>query len=824
VTRSFVSMLVRGIIACMAVFVAASSLPGLAPVAHAQQPEAPTLSGIEVRGNLRVEEEAIRRQIQLSPGDAITHRALGESVRNVYDLGYFDDIVVELERAGDDWILRYVVTEKPAIARIEIQGNDALDNDEIEEAMTLRIGSILDENAVRRAERSIVDAYREKGFYLVEVEATIVDIAPGEVEVRYDIREDERVRVARVSFVGNESLSDSQLQQVLYTRPRGWFGFLGQMGNFQPEQLRLDAQRIAFYYYDFGFLDVEVGDPVVQLGRDGQSIYVTIPVDEGEPYTVRSIDLTGDFLVPQDELLEMTRLDLDTFVSSTVRGDIERLTSFYRDAGFCNANVNLLTNQDPDTLTIDVTYDIQQGEVCYIGRIEFVGNTITRDLVMRREMRIEEGDEYDGTALRTSEARIRRLGHFENVTVREQPQARDPRIVDIEIEVTERPTRSLQIGAGFSSADSFIATAQISESNLFGRGQSLTLNTQLSRTRTLFLLQFFEPWLFNRRVSLNATLSQQSLLFPQFERNSRAAGITFGVRPFWRHSFWADLSFQMGYLIETTDVREGGFSGSTGSVNLLTSGGLSSSLTGGVYLDRRNDRLFPSDGSWLGVNTQVADAAWGSENEFVRVEGFARAYRGLDFLDCGNDDRFAEVRQGVSGSMCRWVSQWVARANAEIGWVGSTSTTRDVPLYERFFVGGSEDVRGFQRYSLSPTTPTARTDDPFASTGDALTGGYKQLFLNLELEYPLVTALGLRGVFFIDAGNAFDRDQPYTLRLDVLDGPDGNVLRTSAGFGIRWRSPIGPLRFEWGYPLARDRTGDDAEDRRVFEFSISNAF
>lgn len=783
------------------------------------------VGGIEIRGNLRVEEEAIRRQIQLSPGDMLSHRALGESLRNVYDLGYFDDIVIEAEASGEAWILRFVVTEKPAISAIVFDGNDALDDDELDEAISLRVGAILDENAVRIAERAIVDAYREKGYYLVEVRSAVVDSGPGEVQVVYEVREDERVRVGRVSFVGNESLSDRQLQQVLYTRPRGWFGFLGQMGNFQPEQLRLDAQRIAFYYYDFGFLDVEVGDPVVELGRDGQSIFVTIPIDEGDPYTVSSVSVSGDFLVSQEELMDMVRLDLDTFVSSVVRSDIERITSFYRDEGYCNANVNLLTNQDPDDQTIEVQYDIQQGEICYIGRIEFVGNTITRDLVMRREMRIEEGDQYDGTALRTSEARIRRLGHFENVTVREQPQARDTRIVDIEIEVSERPTRSLQIGAGFSSADSFIATAQISESNLFGRGQSLTLNTQLSRTRTLFLLQFFEPWLFNRRVSFNATLSQQSLLFPQFERNSRAAGVTFGVRPFWRHSFWADLSFQLGYLIETTDINEGGFAGSSGSLQLLDDGGLSSSLTGGVFLDRRNDRQFPSDGSWLGVNGQVADAAWGSQNEFVRVEGFARAYRGLDFLECGRqDERFAEVRGGVSGSVCRWISQWVARANAEVGWVGSTSTTRDVPLYERFFVGGSEDVRGFQRFSLSPTTPTARTNDPFANTGEALTGGYKQLFLNLELEYPLVTALGLRGVFFLDAGNAFDRDQPYTLRLDVFDGPDGNVLRTSAGFGIRWRSPIGPLRFEWGYPLARDRTGDDAEDRRVFEFSISNAF
>ncbi len=793
----------------------------IAPAAAVAQaaPEAYNVSEVLIEGNRRVEDEAIRRQIRIVPGTMLTPRAVGDDVRAVYGLGVFDDVQVDAEPGPDGVVVTFIVVEKPSIAAIEYEGDQKLGEDDFNEVLDLRVGAILDESAVRRTARALEDLYREKGYFLVEVDYEIEPAREGSVTVRFLIAEYAKISVASVTLLGNEALEDSEIVRYMQTRPGNFLSFIAGTGKFDLANLESDLQTIRVLYYDNGYLDVAVSDPVVELSRDRESIFVTIPLTEGDQYTVSSVGVSGELLEAPAEAMERVELEAgQTFRSSAVREDIERMQNHYKDLGYAFANVNLLTNLDPESDTIDITYDLERGELTYIGRIRFVGNASTRDRVLRREMAIEEGDLYSVTDLERSKLYIRQLGFFENVTIRERPSALGQNLIDLEVEIVERHTRSLQIGAGFSSVENFLATAQVSENNLMGRGQSLTLNAMFSSVRQLFVLTFSEPHLWGSRVSLQTDIFNRSLQYSNFDRLSRGASLSLGYRPFQDHAFWRSLTFYGGYRVESVALRN---VTSTRSSSLYQDG-LTSSLTTGVSLDRRNDRVTTTRGYYLSVNNELADAAWGSDFEFDRVRGIARVYTQPRFVDCVERGEASVGRGRVLQGACRWFRGFVLRGNFEMGYVGATAPNEIVPVSERFYPGGPNSVRGFEQFSLGPRVPASSSDsNPASNIVDVVDGGTRELLLNLELEFPLVNAVGIRGVVFADAGNAFAVDDPYSFRLDAFgDEEDNLVLRTALGFGFRWQSPLGMLRFEWGFPIQR------REDERatVFNFSIGPSF
>ena len=774
---------------------------------------------VRVDGNVRVESEAVLRQLRTRAGSEITLRTLGRDVRAVYDLGFFDDVHVEATETEDGIVLTFVVAEKPSIGLVEFVGADALGEEDFEEAVSLRVGAILDETAVRRAANSLEDLYREKGYFLVEVDYEIVDGDPGEVIVRFHVSEFAKVRVAAVTIVGNESISDGDIQRYLQTRPGTFLSFITGTGKFDIEVLQSDLQTLRMIYYESGYIDIDVEDPVVELSRDRESIFVTIPITEGPQYTISSVSVSGELLESQEETMERLSAEAgDVFRSSTIREDIEALQSYYQDLGYAYATVNLPTTQDAENETIGITYDVQRGELAYVGRIRFVGNGSTRDRVLRREVAIAEGDLYSRTGIELSKAYLQRLGFFESVEVRERPSSLGANLIDLEVEVVERHTRSLQIGAGFSSVESFLATAQISENNLMGRGQSLSLNAMFSSVRQLFVLSFIEPHLWGSAVSLQLDVFNRSLALRNFDRLSRGASASFGYRPFRHHQFWRNLTFYAGYRIEDIRLRNV----STTRSSRFFQNGLTSTLTQGVAYDARNDRFTPTEGYYLAINNDWADAAWGSDFQFDRVRGIGRLYQEADFLDCAERGEAVAGGARVVQAACRWFRAWVFRTNFEIGFIGSTAPNEIVPASERYYPGGPNSVRGFEQFSLGPRVPTpASGSSPVSSVRDVAEGGTRELLLNLELEFPLVNAVGIRGVLFADAGNAFGVGDPYSMRLDVLRDRDDNlVLRTALGFGFRWQSPLGMLRFEWGFPLQVREN----ERRTVFNFSIGPSF
>jgi len=769
--------------------------------AQFQAPPLPEGDVVEIRveGTRRVEEAAVLNVVGTEIGEPLGRLQIRRDILAVRDLStggtaYFDDVQVDVAPGEGGLIVTFIVREKPIIASLDYRfvAGDELE-DELIEVVDIEVGDVFDLAEVRDNVHKIEELYREEGYFLAEVDYEYSQREDGDVDLVFVMTEYDEVEVRRVSFVGNEAITDEEIQGVLATRPGDLLGFLSGAGVFNEEEFSNDRHRVRLFYYDRGYIDVEVGEPSVELSRDLTEIYVTIPIEEGEQYSVSSVEIRGDLLDTAEHLMEeYVRVEPgETYSSTSVREDIERISRHYRERGYANVNVNLGTRPDPESLELALVYDIQQGEPVYIGRINISGNHTTRDEVIRREMRIHESDLYNGEALRLSQARIQRLGFFETVDVREVSTS-DPQVMNLDVEVTERRTGQFQVGAGFSSVESFIATATVAQNNLFGRGQTLQLQASFSAIRTIFSLGFSEPYLFGTRWQFGFEIFNREILFTDFTRRSLGFSLTGG------YPITDDVTASVTYQLENVEVEAGGRSGRRDrQISNLFQGGLTSSVRTSLQWDTRNNRLFPSAGFLQSGSVELADEIFASENEFLRLRFITRWYYEL----------FSNV---------------VLKFNGQLGFVATTDPNRPVPIFERFFLGGPNSVRGFERATLSPTEPVASDpNDPQSSLIPFPIGGNKELFLNLEIEFPVLTAIGIRGVVFFDAGNAFGQDQSYTLDMDVFH-PDrdsyNDVLRTAVGFGFRWFSPIGPLRFEWGFPLSPT----DNEESSVFEFSVSN--
>lgn len=781
------------------------------PEASAQ--EGKTVSDIRVEGNRKVETEAILRNVRQRKGEPLSYDQISRDIRSIYALGFFEDIRVETEDEGGQVALIFTVTEKPSVLRIVFKGNDELGDDEIKEVVNLKPFSILNISAVKANETKIEELYAEKGFFLTEVKGLVlpVDGNEDEVEVVFQIEEHAKVQIKEITFIGNVRVSSSEIKNIMETREGGFFSFLTGFGTFKETAFEADLSRITAYYYNKGFIKVNVGKPQVQLSRDKKYLFITIEIEEGEQHFVRDIELTGEFIRDKEVLQALIGLeDGEVFSYGRMREDVTALKDLYQDDGYAYANVNAIPKAHKGTNEVSVIYDIQKGQKVYFGRIEVSGNSKTRDKVVRRELAINEGELFSSTGIKRSRARVQRLGFFESVDITTRRGDR-PEVMDVLVTVTERPTGTFQVGAGFSSVENFIATAQVSQNNLFGRGQSLSLQATLSSIRTLFNLHFSEPYLYDSFWQFSFDLYDFEFIFNDFTRSSTGGNLTLGY-PLSQLKFFEELDratpgFDLGeisisgtYKLEQVDVEVGGRTGSSDRrVTSLFQGGLTSSMRGSIFWDTRDNRLFPTSGFLQSASVEVADDLTLSENEFIRYTGRSRWYFPV----------FWEL---------------VLKLNAEIGVINSTDETKPVPIFERFFIGGPNSVRGFNRATLGPSRAVGgNPSDPGSPLSDFNIGGNKQLLFNLELEFPIFPAVGIKGVVFADMGNAFDDDVPFEFTPDIFADPTMNFadsLRTAVGFGFRWFSPIGPLRFEWGLPLRRL----PGEDPLVFEFSIGNAF
>ena len=797
------------------------------PATEAEKAEGATISKIEISGNRRVALDDVTTYLREKVGQPFKMSALSSDVRALWDAGFFDDIEVDLVRTDVGVNLRFLVRERPNIKEISYSGNEEIENDKLGEAVEIKPNTILSVPAVRRSLQKIKDAYSEKGYFLADVDFTIEPQRDNEVVVKFKIVEHQPVSVRRVTFIGNDTVPDDELRDQMQTGQGGFLAF-GSGGPYRQDMFERDVLMLNALYYDKGYMSVQIGTPRVMLTPDREGIEITVLIHEGPRFKIRQLkvferDADGKELEPlggRRALRQMLRAHSgDWFNRAELIKDLTAVRTLYRDAGYANVEAEPETELDPVHNEVDIVIPIRRGPLVHVERIEIKGNSKTRDKVLRREMEIEEGQLFSETKLEDSKKRITALGYFERVDVSTE-QGSTPDKLIINFEIAERPTGTFQVGAGFSSVENFIATAQVQQANLFGNGQSIALQAQVSGLRQLVSLRFFEPYFLNSLWSTSTELFDQLYIFPDFSRRSVGGSLTFGyalIQPWLRLSLTATAEYD---TVSTEAVST--FFGSTPGyfsvfqrlplANLFNDG-RTISLRPTITYDHRDNRLFPTNGIFLQYSVELASSYFGSEIQFIRHRWTGRFYK---YLGGGN---------GTPGS------GFVIKLNTEAGLVTSPDP-QGVPIFARFFLGGILDVRGFYLRTIGPRLPLNQALDvnspPIANGANI--GGNLEAYENLELEFPLIDKVGIRGVVFLDAGNAWNTEQQFCRttpapQFDTVVSPCFNAgslayLRTSTGFGIRWFSPLGPLRFEWGFPLMPL----PYEQGMDFEFTIGNFF
>ena len=751
--------------------------------AHAQESPAldmnsATIADIRVDGLLRVTAPSVLGHIRHSLG-AIDRAMVSEDIKRIHRSGFFEDVTAVLEFTQDRVVLVYRVVERPTIDKIRYEGLDALDEEKLEEVVDLRQYAILSTTEIQRNIQKIRDLYIDEGHYLANVNYRLEERTGRLVDVIFEVQEGDKVRVRTVTILGNKNLDDATLKSRIFTREDELLGFMNQAGSYKEQMFRQDIERLRFAYQDAGFINVRVDEPVITLSPDKRSMHITFHITEGDRFNVGTVDVRGDLLTSREEHLESLQLkEGDVFRRSLVMDDSIALADRYKNEGYAHVNVSNATRVDDELKTLDFAYVINKGDLVHFRFIHFQGNNKTRDKVLRREMTFVEGDQYSIRDLNRSKSELMRLGFFDDVTITTRGTDRKD-LVDAIVTVKERQTGTFQIGAGFSSIESFIFTAQIQKMNLFGRGQALQLQATLSGLRSMFSLSFQEPWLFDSNFTFQGEIYNFDQNYNSFSRGSTGGRLTLGYR------LTRNFQTTIAMKLENVEVTVGGQSGANSvPIANLFRDGFTSSLKANLIYDTRNNRLFPTNGWYLQGSAEWADKWLGSSSRFVRLRGNVRWYTPLFW-------------------------KFIFKINADAGLITATDGG-DVPIFERFFMGGIYNVRGFERNSLGPELQVATFRDPTASLRDFNIGGTRQIYMNTEVELPVLEGAGIRLVGFFDLGQAYDDAEEIDLE----------ALRYSAGFGVRWWSPMGPLRFEWGFPI--DKRAD--EEPVVFEFTIGNSF
>ncbi len=762
--------------------------PADAPLAGTSD-DAQKISEVRVEKNRRVESEAVVRALKQKAGDTFDPAKSADDLRALWALKYFSDLQLLVQRTpkGIAYIVR--VEEKPAVRTVQLAGNDELSKDDFKDTIDIKPYSILDLAAVKRNVKKVADKYVEKGFFLAEVSYELKPVNEGrEVDVTIVINEHAKVMVKEINFLGADKVHAEDLRAVMATREGGWLSFFTSEGNYREEIFQRDIQVVQSAYYDRGFVNVRIDKPVVTLSPDKKFITIGIRIDEGESFSIGKIDFSGDLLVSKELLhLRMTSKENTTFNRSILAKDIQAITDIYYDSGYAYANITPLTQVNAEAKTIDLTFDVQQGKQVTIERIDITGNTKTRDKVIRRQLRVFEGELFNGTGMRRSKEKATALGFFETVEVTHKPGSDSEHVVVV-VEVKEKSTGTFQVGLGFSNIESFIFTAQIAQQNFLGWGQSVSASAQLSGLRSFFQLSYVDPYFFDTNFIFSIDGYRTQLDYFGFIRDAYGGTVSLGY-----YLIPDEMSLSAGYTKEWVNVQP------SRGANLLAdqfrSGNTSSVRLSWTY-DKRNNRLFASSGflSFASVETAPKFLSSGGNESYLfnRYTAYQRVYFPLPL-----------------GA--------VFKVNAQIGYVQQLATN-GLPASELYYLGGIYTIRGYPIRTVSPTQlACGNVSGPCSPIA---VGGDKQFILNVELEFPIFEKVGIRGVLFYDAGNSWAKEARFGEDKQYPNLPLG--LLHSIGFGFRWFSPVGPLRFEWGIPL--NRRLDKGDLPIQFEFTIGNSF
>ena len=724
------------------------------------------IADIRISGNKRIDKGAILRHIKNRTGDLYNIVQLRNDLKNVFKMGYFVDVQIEVDESDEGKIVTYKVQEKEVIGSVSISGEEKLESEDIKEVLTVSPNTILNAKEIRESTANIKTLYKEKGYYNTQVEAKLTYPKKERVNITFDIKEGEKVFVKEIYIQGNKTFSDKEIKKIISTSAKDWLSWLTESGLLKRDLLKQDASRVGAFYQNNGFIEVKVGEP--KIDQHGEWLYVTFTIEEGDRYKVGLVDVTGDLVFDRDTLLNKIRIGEERYYNrKTLRDDIMKLTNLYASKGFAFAEINPAVKRDDQEKRVDIVFHAAKGDLVHVNRIIIKGNSRTRDKVIRRNMTLDEQEVFDASALQSSTSRLRRLDYFEEINITPEPSIDENSLMDIIVDVKEKPTGTFSIGAGYSSVDGMMFMGEISQENFLGRGQRLALQTNIGGSSTRYNLSFTEPHLNDSKLLFGFDVYNWERDYDDYDKQSTGATMRFGY-PIWHR--WK-LFYYLGYEdTKLTNVDEFASQLIKDSVDIETT----HYYTVGATRDTRNKRIMPSKGSQHRISVKNAGDFLGGDSSFFKIEAMTSWY--FPF---------------------RWDT--VFHFKGSVGYIEETDDGM-LPVYERFYLGGINTMRGFESGAISPRDPV--TDEKI--------GGDKMGFINLEYIFPLVKDAGLSGLVFYDTGFVYGEDEDWSF----------NDLRSSVGFGFRWLSPMGPLRLEWGYNI----DPKDDEDQSLWDFSIGGAF
>ena len=722
------------------------------------------IAEVEIDGNERVDSAAILQLLKVETPGKVKDTTVSEDVGTLYKTGFFEQVLATVRSGSKGDVLIYRVIEKPQVRKVFVQGNENVSKGDLTEQLTFEGNRFYDNGRALILIRRAKALYQSQGYYDASIESSIVPVSGNQIDVTFSVSEGKRYKITDVRVEGLDEVDEDDLLEVVQTTDyKWWSSWLFGTGRLNNEMLENDRALMRQYFFDNGYLDASVGEAVVR--KEDGGLVVTFPAEEGNQYEIRTLSVAGD-LINESESETLDGIETETgdvFNASQLREDSFAISRKFTDTGFAFANVSPETEIDKKNRLVDVRFNVEKGKPVYIRRIDVTGNDKTYDNVIRREMAIGETELFSSTKVERSQALLQRLGFFEEVNVSTEPTGKDDQ-VDLKVNVREGSTGTFSVGAGYSTADGVLFNARLSENNLFGTGRQASINADLGAQRDSIILSLDDRRINDSLFAGGIDLLKTEQEFIDFDREQVGGGVTFGypLEEALGETF-EDIrgSIRYQYLdIDITNVED-----TAASLVQESEGNTTASLiTPRLTRNTINNPLNPTNGSQQVLSVELAGL--GGSEEYYLFEARNRMFYPLFDTSFGS-----------------FVFSWRTRFA-----YGETFDDDPFPLFRRFFPGGINSVRGFEIRTLGPKD----------ANGNEF-GGSKQLVNNLEIIFPLVQSAGLRGVIFYDLGEAFDDDQSI----------DFGELRQAYGYGLRWTSPLGPIRIEFGFPIDRE-TGEDS--------------
>jgi outer membrane protein insertion porin family len=730
-------------------------------------------------GNKRIGEDLLLPKIKSKGGDPLDLKVVNEDLKTLYKLGYFENVEVQIEEAERGVDLVFKVSERESIKEITFKGLKEAKKEDLAKIIELKPGDIPTPDKLNKALENLKGYYEQLGFHGTEINLKTEKASPTQINLVFEIKEGKKKYIKRIEFVGNKAFSDKDLKGYLSVSEKSAFSPIKKYARYitqfiSPEpQAEPGVYNLAYLYRDLGkietayknkgYIEVKIGDP--QISEEPDGVIIKIPIEEGPQYRVKEVKIEQD-LFPVDEVTKKLKTQPGrVFSLGELKEDEVVLTHLFSDFGYAYAKVETNFERLPEGNLLKVSFRVDKGPVVFINRIDIEGNTKTRDKVIRREILLAEGWPYSGKRLEKSEERLRRLGYFEDVKIEKEKGVKEEDL-NLKVKVKEALTGSFSIGAAYSSSEKLMFVSEISQRNWLGKGQKVSISAKIGSRSTRYSLNFFDPYFRDTRYSLGWSLYNYETEYDDFTKDSFGGSLKLG------YVFTPEFSAYLGYRYDDSKLKD---VLNNASIYIRESQNIhvTSAFELGAVYDSRNRFFLPNKGWYHELGLSYAGGFLGGDSRFAKFTGEHQVYFPI--------------------------KQLTGHLVFGYGYITEGSGKR-VPVYERFFLGGLSSVRGYKFGDISPIDPETKER----------IGGTRMFYFQGESIFPLIKSINLNGVIFYDMGSVWSEKYKFS----------SSEIRKSIGLGIRWFSPLGPLRIEWGYNIDK-KPGEDSSN---LNFQIGGGF